>query len=305
MQSMGGSAAVRFLLPQLAPRSAAAAGVETEDAGSVHGRTVAANDEAQAHHSSTESATGNELPVQKSGKRRFEQVAESTFSKEVAQFASAKGWNAQDLRDLRDATADISVSIVYEAADPTLARFLRASAIEPIKQKIATDPRKSTFQNEQVLKLTSAGNTEFSNYIMHLADGGQDGVHVHPYGPRNLVVISDTPWAMLCGRTPRAGEDPAGIRRVTKIVFPAGQIAVSFPANKPHGFEATGDGTVAYSVHAFDQVEVQRAGVRDDKDLMAALTRDLGSEGLTLIGDCAVPCQVVLALHADEPGESL
>jgi hypothetical protein len=180
-----------------------------------------------------------------------------------------------------------------------MARFLRTSAIDPIIRRIQTDPQKSNFQNEDVTKLTStSGSQPFSNFAMHLTAGGQDGVHAHPFGPRNLVVMSDGPWSLLCGRAAQPGEDLADIKRIARVRLGAGQYVVSLPANRIHGFESEGDGTVAYSMHAFDEQEVRAAGISDSKDVMAMLTRDLGSEGLRTIGDVDVTFSLIGELHA-------
>jgi hypothetical protein len=220
----------------------------------------------------------------------------------VAEFAEKNQLSSAELAELRDATLGITVRAVSEIFDPKTAKFLRVSAIDPIIHSIKSDPAKSRFQNEDVTKLTSTSASHpFSNFAMHLAPGGQDGVHVHPFGPRNLVVLSDRPWVLLCSRSAEPGEDPATIKRIARVRLEAGQHVVSLPANRPHGFEAEGDGTVAYSIHAFDEQEVASAGVSDGHDVMSKLTRDLGSDGLSVIGKVDVPLRVVAALQANQP----
>jgi hypothetical protein len=217
----------------------------------------------------------------------------------VADFVAANPHlTLKDVQDLRVATRGIALRVVHEITDPRDAALLQIGAIDPIIRLIQTDPLKSTFQNEDVTKLTSASDHQpFSNFAMHLAPDGQEGLHSHP-GPRDLLVMSNTSWYLLFGRSAQVGEDLTDIKRVARIRIGAGQYAVSFPANRPHGFDSEGTGTVAYSIHAFDKEELSAAGTSDSKDVMAKLTSELGAEGLEIIGGVDVPARVVLALHA-------
>lgn len=223
----------------------------------------------------------------------------------VAEFAEANGLSKQDLEDIRQATSGLTLACIQEIHNPEVAKWLRWSAIDPIKQRIKQDPNQSTFQYEIVSKVTSATDKQpFSNFLMHLAPGGQDGVHVHPFGPRNLVIMSDGPWVVLSCRPPEPGEDPATIKKVARVLIPGGLYLGKIRPNTGHGFEAKGDGTVACSIHAFDTEEIKVASLEgDSKDVMQLLTRDLGSEGLVTIGNIEIPYKVVLALHAQHQAQ--
>lgn len=220
-----------------------------------------------------------------------------------SQLAQAHGLSDPDVQALRQATESLSVSVISRITDPNMARFLRKAAIDPIIDRIRSDPERSTFENEDVVKIFSATQSnDFSNFLMHLSPGGQNGRHVHPFGPRNLVVLSDSPWFLFCGAVPKSGQDPAEVTEFAKVEIPAGQYVVTFPANMPHGFDSLGDGTVAHSIHAFDLKEILAASIGgDSKDVMAQLTRNLGTEGMRIIGGAAVPLDVVLALRPGSP----
>lgn len=203
----------------------------------------------------------------------------------------------QDIDDVRSATKHLKLSTVCEITDPKQAEILRISTIEPIIRNLVNDPNKSTFQNEDVTKLISASECNpFSNFTMHLKPGGQDGRHVHPYGPRNLIVFSDKPWFLLCGAVPAAGHT-ADIKKMVKVQIPAGQFVATFPANMPHGFDSIGN-TVAHSIHGYDLEEIRRASIGDSKDIMRQLTRDLGADGMVIIGGKPISYKSVLELNA-------
>jgi hypothetical protein len=230
-------------------------------------------------------------------RRRFSAPSVTPQADVVAEFAAANALSARNLAEIRRGTQGFTFVPLAVVKDPVVAGFLKKAIVDPMKAKIQQDPRKSSFQNEDVVKLNSASaENQFSNYAMHLAEGGQDGIHIHPYGSRNLVIIAAGDWSMLCTREPQEGEDPAAVRDVVEVQFKPGVYIATFPKGRPHGFKSAQPDTVAISIHASDLQEVVDAGLpKDSKDSMAQLTRDLGSDGLRVIAK--VPADVVLAMH--------
>jgi hypothetical protein len=213
----------------------------------------------------------------------------------VAEFAKANGLSRKDILSMREAVKGVTISTILESDNPEDIKAL-ATFSGFLNKKIQEDPEKSTFENEEVLKVSSASKGQpFSNFLMHLKKGGQNGVHVHPYGARNLPVISPTPCSVFVGRTPAPGEDAADVNEIVEIKVKPGIYTVSLEANKPHGFDSEGDDTSALSVHATDDEEVRLAGIKDSNDVMAQLTRPLGSEGKTFR---SIPLKVAKALQA-------
>jgi hypothetical protein len=211
-----------------------------------------------------------------------------------------KGLSGEDVTELRHATAGKTIFCIAEAPTPVAAEGLFKAVIEPVIAMIRNSGCATLFQNELVTQMThDSPGMPFSNYAMHLAPGGQDGVHCHPFGERNLYVYSADHWMLLCGRSPEPGEDPAGIKKIARVALPPGQFLVNLPANTPHGFESMGR-TVAFSIHRGDEKELRQAAEKQvpiqDGDVMSTLTRDLGSEGLEIIGKTDVPYKVILDL---------
>ncbi len=223
-------------------------------------------------------------------------------------YLQSRKFGESDIKSIRETTDGVSFKVIplagNDAADlDAVKRLVNTFFVRTIQ----SHPDSSALGGEKVLLFNPSNPKKGkpdSSFLMAF-DGEQDP-HLHG-GPRHLDMWSSEPWSVIVG-----GSNPEVLKNstiaFTKIEFPAGHVSLSFRKNMLHGFSGKGIGAI--STHWTDSEELEEVkkkqgaqGKIDSKELMGTLTQFVPKEKVRIIGDQAIPWDVISQLQKAAPSD--